>query len=36
MSVLEIALAVGFENHAHFTQTFKKHVGVTPTGWRKL
>lgn len=34
-SVMDIALAVGFENHAHFSSTFKKQVGVTPSAWRK-
>jgi len=32
--VTEIAFACGFSDHAHFTRTFKRATGVTPTGHR--
>ena len=35
-SVLNIALSVGFNNFSHFTKTFKKHMEVTPTEYRRL
>lgn len=31
----EIALSVGFSNQAHFTTSFKKVVGVTPSAYRR-
>ncbi len=34
--VVEIALAVGFETHSHFTNTFKRFVGASPAAWRRL
>ena len=30
-----IALALGFSDHAHFTRVFKRHVGLTPTDFRR-
>jgi AraC family transcriptional regulator len=33
-SILEIALAVGFSNHAHFGSAFLKVTGCTPTEYR--
>ena len=34
-SVLDIALAVGFNNHNYFSLTFKKMVGMTPVAYRQ-
>ena len=34
LSVAEIAHAVGFSSQSHFTQIFRRHVGVTPTAYR--
>ena len=34
-SVLDIALAVGFNNHNYFTSTFKKVMGITPNVYRQ-
>ncbi|GGF04961.1 hypothetical protein GCM10011611_07970 [Aliidongia dinghuensis] len=34
-SVIEIALSVGFQTHAHFTTVFKRFVGETPYRWRQ-
>ncbi|MCL1991276.1 MAG: AraC family transcriptional regulator [Defluviitaleaceae bacterium] len=33
-SIIEISLSVGFNNHNHFSATFKKFVGMTPTAYR--
>lgn len=33
-SILEIALAVGYASHSHFTQAFRRTLGVTPTDYR--
>lgn len=35
-SVVEVALAVGFESHEGFTRAFKDHFGAPPNEWRKL
>jgi AraC-like DNA-binding protein len=35
-TVLEIALASGFASKATFNAVFKKHVGTTPSSYRKL
>lgn len=35
-SMLEIALAVGFTTHSHFSTTFRRSVGVSPANWRRL
>ena len=35
-SLLEIALAVGFETHSHFTNTFKRFTGAAPAEWRNM
>ncbi|WP_018641407.1 AraC family transcriptional regulator [Bradyrhizobium huanghuaihaiense] len=34
MTVVEIALAVGFQSQAHFTTTFRRFTGDTPSRWR--
>jgi signal transduction histidine kinase/AraC-like DNA-binding protein len=33
-SVMQVALAVGFSENAHFTRTFQREVGVTPRAYR--
>lgn len=35
LSVTEVGLAVGFGDAAHFSRTFRKQVGVTPSAYRK-
>lgn len=35
-SLLDIALAVGFQSHAHFSRVFRQHEGITPTQFRTL
>ena len=35
MSLVEIALAVGFQSQSHFTTVFKRLVGDTPSSWRR-
>jgi AraC-like DNA-binding protein len=35
ISLIEIALAVGFQNQAHFSTVFKQFVNETPGRWRK-
>jgi AraC family transcriptional regulator len=34
MPIVEIAMAVGFQSQAHFTTTFRRFVGHTPSRWR--
>ncbi|MCL1990048.1 MAG: AraC family transcriptional regulator [Defluviitaleaceae bacterium] len=34
-SIVDIAMAVGFNNHTYFSLTFKKLTGMTPTEYRK-
>jgi len=34
MTIVEIALNVGFQTHAHFSTVFKRFVGHTPRQWR--
>ncbi|NCC62691.1 MAG: AraC family transcriptional regulator, partial [Verrucomicrobiae bacterium] len=34
-SVIDIALAAGYESHAAFTKAFTKHFGESPTDFRK-
>ncbi|MBP7550291.1 MAG: helix-turn-helix domain-containing protein [Gemmatimonadaceae bacterium] len=35
LSLTEIALRVGFSDQAHFSRSFKKHFGETPSERRK-
>ena len=35
MPVADIAAAVGYESSEHFIRTFRKHVGLTPSGYRQ-
>jgi AraC family transcriptional regulator len=34
MPINEIALAAGFYDQSHFSNTFKKITGMTPAAWR--
>lgn len=36
MSIVEIALTVGFQTQAHLTTVFKRFVGCTPGRWRAI
>lgn len=35
LNVAQVALELGFENHSHFSQTFRKMVGMSPDTFRK-
>ncbi len=35
LSIKEIAYSVGFNDDVHFIKSFKKHMGMTPTEYRK-
>lgn len=35
LSVIEVALSVGYENPSHFSNVFRKTMGVTPRHYRK-
>lgn len=35
LSIVEIALTVGFQTQAHFTTVFGRFVGETPSRWRR-
>jgi len=35
MPLAEVALACGFASQSHFTATFHRRVGITPSGYRK-
>ena len=35
LSLIEIALSVGFQSHAHFTTVFRRAVGEAPGRWRQ-
>lgn len=34
MPLLEVAIAVGFENQSYFSRVFKSHVGSSPRQFR--
>jgi len=34
-TIVDIALAVGFQSQAHFSTVFKRHVGDSPSIWRR-
>jgi len=34
LSIMQVALAVGFSESAHFTRTFQREVGMTPRAYR--
>lgn len=36
MKMSEIAEELGFQNQNYFTETFKRHMGMTPTQYKKL
>ena len=33
-NVSETAYAVGFKSVSHFSESFRRHYGVTPSAWR--
>jgi AraC family transcriptional regulator len=33
-SIIEIGLDVGYSSPSHFSQIFRREIGVTPTGYR--
>ena len=35
LTILDISLAIGFSGASFYTETFKKHFGITPTEYRK-
>ena len=35
LPISEISLQVGYTNFSHFTQTFRKMTGVTPSDYRR-
>jgi AraC family transcriptional regulator len=35
LSLAEIALACGFSDQSHFSMMFKRHMGITPSRFRK-
>lgn len=36
LNISEIAGLTGFESNAHFSRFFKKHIGVSPTDYRRI
>ncbi|MGL6339972.1 MAG: helix-turn-helix domain-containing protein [Waterburya sp.] len=35
LPIIEIAYCTGFRSSSHFSNTFRKHIGVTPSAYRK-
>jgi AraC family transcriptional regulator len=35
MSLVDVALSVGFQTQAHFTSVFKRFTGQPPRAWRE-
>ncbi len=36
VDITEVALAAGYDSHAAFSKTFKKHFGISPGEFREL
>jgi len=36
VSLINVALSVGFQTQAHFTSIFKRFVGQPPRAWRQM
>jgi AraC family transcriptional regulator len=36
VSVVDVALQLGFRSQSHFSTVFKKHIGDSPARWRTL
>nr|WP_283092714.1 helix-turn-helix transcriptional regulator [Acetobacter thailandicus] len=36
LSIIEIALEIGYDNPSHFAQVFRRVTGVSPRDYRKL
>lgn len=35
-TLTDLALELGFSSHSHFSQQFRRHLGLTPSKWRAL
>jgi AraC-like DNA-binding protein len=35
MSLVDVALSVGFQTQSHFTSVFKRYAGQAPRAWRE-
>jgi len=35
MSLMDVALSVGFQTQSHFTSVFKRYAGQAPRAWRE-
>jgi AraC-like DNA-binding protein len=35
MSLVDVALSVGFQTQSHFTSVFKRYAGQPPRAWRE-